>query len=137
MAEAVELLDRRLSDQLPAPLRIGIGVHAGPAILGRLGVDAGDGPARITALGDTVNAASRLEGLNKELGTMLALSRATLDAAGLALPEDTARSVRIRGREEPLAIHALADPAPLRAALAGRPAPAVAIAPPAAAAPAG
>jgi adenylate cyclase len=55
---------------LPAPLRIGAGVNTGPAILG--GTD-------YTALGDTVNAAFRLESATKGIGLGVALGKRTHD----------------------------------------------------------
>ena len=51
-------LNRELSDELDEPLRIGIGIHAGPAIVGEMGHGRA---AALTAIGDTVNTASRLE----------------------------------------------------------------------------
>ena len=60
---------------LPAPLRIGAGVNTGPAILG--GTD-------YTALGDTVNAAFRLESATKGIGLAVAVGERTHNA--LAVP---------------------------------------------------
>ena len=57
-------LNEALSGDLDQPLRIGIGLHAGPAIVGEMGY----GGAPVTAIGDTVNTASRLESLTKEFG---------------------------------------------------------------------
>ena len=62
---------------LPAPLRIGAGVNTGPAILG--GTD-------FTALGDTVNAAFRLESATKGLGLGVALGERTHNELGVAPP---------------------------------------------------
>ena len=53
-----------LRAELDEPLRIGIGIHAGPAIVGEMGYG---NAAAITAIGDAVNTASRLETLTKEL----------------------------------------------------------------------
>ncbi|MCB0530531.1 MAG: adenylate/guanylate cyclase domain-containing protein, partial [Saprospiraceae bacterium] len=62
MGGILEGLNQSLSGQLNEPLKIGIGLHTGPAVLGRIGAarnhDAGN---RISALGDTVNTASRVE----------------------------------------------------------------------------
>ncbi|MGH6959354.1 MAG: adenylate/guanylate cyclase domain-containing protein, partial [Dongiaceae bacterium] len=58
MSESLRELNRSLANDVAEPLRIGIGIHAGPAIVGEMG----HGRATsVTAVGDTVNTASRLE----------------------------------------------------------------------------
>jgi adenylate cyclase len=78
---------------LPAPLRIGAGLNTGPAIVG--GAD-------YTALGDTVNAAFRLETATKSLGMGVALGERTY--AALAEGPRSAfvqRQVELKGYESP------------------------------------
>ena len=78
---------------LPAPLRIGAGVNTGPAIVGG---------SEYTALGDTVNAAFRLEAATKQIGMGVALGERTFQE--LALPPDSpfARcEVELKGYEGP------------------------------------
>ena len=58
------------------PLRAGIGLHCGPVVLGEIGDER---RVEFAVLGDTVNTASRLEGLTRELGTSLAASQALVD----------------------------------------------------------
>ena len=58
MVEQVKTLSQSLAEELPEPLRIGIGIHCGPAIVGRMGYGA---TVHLTAIGDTVNVASRLQ----------------------------------------------------------------------------
>jgi adenylate cyclase len=118
-AMAVELatLNRALEADLKRAIRIGIGVHFGPAIVGEMGYGR---VKSLTAIGDTVNTASRLETLTKEYGVQLVVSEAVEQAAGVSLAQFPAHAVQVRGREESLMIRAIADarelPAPEAAA---------------------
>ena len=111
MERALADLNEELKDHLEAPLRIGIGLHAGPAILGRIGAAGGSGASvNLTALGDTVNTASRLESATKELGGMLAVSEAAWTAAGLGDDESLSRHIMVRGRETEMKVYSLESP---------------------------
>lgn len=87
-------------------LRMGVGIHMGPAILGRIGASSQSG--NLTALGDTVNTASRLEAATKEFNAELVVSEATMAASGLQFPGVDVREITVRGREQPLVVHVLA-----------------------------
>jgi adenylate cyclase len=103
---ALAELNGALAAELSAPLCIGIGLHIGPAIVGVLG----HGPATgLTAIGDTVNTASRLESLSKDFGAQLLVSQELFDAAGQSALPGLAHEVAIRGRSQPLAVRAVAD----------------------------
>lgn len=102
IAEAVATLNGLLAADLEHILRYGVGVHAGPAIVGAMG-DATD--ARFTALGDTVNVAARLQGLTKTLGCVAVVSEAVYRAAGVT-PE-TIRDIAVDGRSEAVRVSAL------------------------------
>lgn len=100
MSRELEVLNADLANELEEPLRIGIGVHVGPVIVGQIG----HGPAaHLTAIGDTVNVASRLEPLTKEFGAEAVISRAVAEAAGLDPARYRAAELPLRGRERPLA----------------------------------
>ena len=75
-----------------------IGVHAGPAIVGNFG---GGRLFDYTAYGDTINAAARLEAINKELGTRICVSAATAERAENFLGRPVGDLV-LRGRSEPM-----------------------------------
>jgi len=76
---------------LPVPLRIGAGVNTGPAIVG--GVE-------YTALGDTVNAAFRLEAATKQLGLGIAVGERTFAGLSAAIQgRFVRRSVELKGYE--------------------------------------
>ncbi len=71
MLRAVEAMQPYFEAQFKINFRIGIGVHYGEVVLGTVG--SGDS-RRLTAIGDTVNLASRIESANKEAGTELLIS---------------------------------------------------------------
>ncbi len=108
----LDLLDRieRLvrEGRVPAT-RVGLGLHAGPAIVGNIG---SAHRKEYTVIGDVVNVASRVEGLNKSLGSQMLVTEEVWRAAGL----DGARGVtpsprdpiQIRGRETAVKILELA-----------------------------
>ena len=120
MAEALDALNTELSVSLEAPMRIGVGIHTGPAILGRIGVAAGDretGMQGITALGDTVNAASRLESATKQFAAFLVVSDSTLRSAGVTLDGVPSQEISVKGKNDTIAVRVLNDLGPLREAL--------------------
>jgi len=109
MSGVLQGLNQSLAGEVPEPLRIGIGVHTGLAILGRIGVSSGTGAGeRVTALGDTVNTASRLESASKTLNVELVLSAHTAELAGIAIPKPAKRRIRLRGRQASITVYAAA-----------------------------
>jgi adenylate cyclase len=106
MAHALDDLNRELEHDLREPLRIGIGLHAGAVILGEMGYRRA---SSLTAIGDPVNVASRLEALTKELGAQLVVSAALAERAGVDLARFELREIEIRGRRRPLRIRVIED----------------------------
>ncbi|MES2667218.1 MAG: adenylate/guanylate cyclase domain-containing protein [Pseudomonadota bacterium] len=115
MGGVMDSLNASLRDELRAPLSMGIGLHTGPAILGRIGASQrNESVARLTALGETVNIASRLETKTKELGVQLALSASTMAAAGATVTDKmTPLAVDLRGLSQPIDIFIVARAADL------------------------
>ena len=82
------------------PFSVGVGLHSGEVTLSRLG--GADSP-EITALGDSVNIASRLQAAGKELGWTIVASMDTAQLAGPSLQLGKQDTVSLRGREKPVA----------------------------------
>ncbi len=104
MLDRLERLNRALAGDLPQPLRIGIGIHFGVAIVGDIGPPL---VRQVSAIGDTINTAARLEAMSKEFSAVVVISEAAARLAGLALPPETRHRVAVRGREEGMFVHAL------------------------------
>ena len=106
MAQALEHLNEQLRHDLDQPLRMGIGVHAGAAIVGEMGY----GPATsVTAVGDIVNTASRLETMTKEFTVQAVISSFVAERAGADLSAFEVRQITVRGRAETMAVHLVPD----------------------------
>ena len=101
MVREVEVLSQKLAGELPVPLKIGIGIHSGPAIVGRMGFGSN---VHLTAIGDTVNVASRLQDLTKEYGCQLVISEQAAMNAGIDPSILPRHELTVRNRLEPLAI---------------------------------
>lgn len=105
MGGVLDSLNQSLHEELRGRLEMGIGLHSGTAILGRIGAAGrSSGASGVTALGDTVNTASRLEGACKELNMQAIISKAVLDKAGADTATLATREIEIRGRAQPIEV---------------------------------
>jgi adenylate cyclase len=103
MLERLDRFNQRLAGELETPIAIGIGIHTGEAIVGRMG------PPKTpiqSAIGDSVNTTSRLEGQSKDLDMPLVVSEETMRAAGLQF-STTLTQVSLRGRAGTMQVIAL------------------------------
>lgn len=94
-------MNRTMADELPEPIAIGVGLHAGSVILGELGYK---DRFVLTAIGDSVHVAARLQELTKDYGCQLIVSEIVAATAGVEMSGIPLREVTVRGRAEPLAV---------------------------------
>jgi adenylate cyclase len=94
-------------------LATGIGLNYGPAVIGDVGSEQS---LSFSVIGDTVNTASRLQGLTRSLGTPIVIGDALVIAARAGASDDTTQLLggfkeegekRLRGRSEPVRIWTL------------------------------
>lgn len=104
MQSELELLSKKLEQEGHPPLRIGIGINSGNAIVGNIGSET---RMEYTAVGDTVNVASRIESLTKETGSDVLISESTYDAVRHAVEAKEMGSLSIKGRVHPVVCYAV------------------------------
>jgi adenylate cyclase len=104
MRERLKRLNEELAGQGHPTLNHGIGIHTGRVVAATIG-----SPNRLSyaLVGDTVNVASRLQGLTRELGTDILLSRETAGLLSERFPLNGFPSVRVKGRSRPVDIYAV------------------------------
>jgi adenylate cyclase len=104
--EATRALSRRWEARCGTPLRNGVGINTGDAIVGTIGSEQ---RLEYTAVGDTVNLASRLESITKEFEVPIIISEFTHDAVKGLFPTRYLGEVTIRGKEIPVKIYAVGE----------------------------
>ena len=106
LQRAIAQLSADLHEELPAPLQLGIGIHSGPAVVGHMG----RGMATyLTAVGDTVNLASRLQDQTKHFGCQLVLSAPAAARAGLDVSALRHEEIAVRNRAGAIGIYIVGE----------------------------
>jgi len=104
MLTRVEELNRHWALENKGPIAIGIGINTGPVVFGNIG---GGKKIEFTVIGDAVNLASRLEGLNKEFGTSIIVSDCTRERiADSAVTRDLG-GYKVKGKTVETTVHEL------------------------------
>lgn len=96
---AATKIQAAVTQEFGGDVRIGIGIHTGEAIAGTIG---GGGKLEFTLIGDTVDAASRIEQLTKETGYPTLLTQDTAHRLSHAPDLATLGRHQLRGRKEPI-----------------------------------
>ncbi len=104
MIEKLQVLQKKWQSEGVPSFDIGVGINTGDAVVGNMGSNQ---RFDYTCMGDTVNLASRLEGLNKEYGTHILVSESTRKQLPDAFVARELDYVRVKGKKEPITIYEL------------------------------
>lgn len=106
IVQDIDRLNEELEKEFSVHLRIAIGIHTGPSIVGVMGY----GQAKsLTAIGDTVNVASRLESVAKELNATIVVSEPTIIQSGVPIKDLQKHDITVRGRSSPMRVYVISE----------------------------
>jgi len=108
MVDALERDNQRRKGEGLAPIKIRIGIHTGPALVGNIGAK---GRVNYTIIGDTVNTCQRIENLGREIETRRAAVILISDSVARDLPASMpyaqVGSFAVKGRDKPVEVYQL------------------------------
>lgn len=107
MKDALERLQQRWQQQGRPRIDIGIGINTGPMLVGNMGSER---RFNYTIMGDSVNLASRLEGVTKSFGTRAIISESTRAEVPSAVTVRELDMIRVKGKSKPVTIYELLGP---------------------------
>lgn len=109
---AVAQLSQDLHEELPQPLQLGIGIHCGQTVVGHMGRGVA---TYLTAVGDAVNLASRLQDETKRFACQLVISSPVAQRAGIDVSAFRHEEITVRNRAGTIGIYVIEDVASLPA----------------------
>jgi adenylate cyclase len=95
MQKRMDTTSAEIAAETGAVLRMRIGINRGPCIVGNMG---GSGRFDYTVIGDTINLASRMEGVNKAYGTRILVSESVVAAVNQQVRFREVDTVRVKGK---------------------------------------
>ena len=107
MMERLERLNATIVARGWPELHVRVGLNSGPMVFGNMG---SRGHLSLTVMGDNVNLGARLEGVNKQYGTAILASEATVVAAGDTIVTRELDVVRVKGKDETVRIYEVLGP---------------------------
>ena len=107
MQVRINQLNQELKNELKEPLKIGIGIHCGLAIVGTMGPPSSP---NYSAIGDCINAAARLEGKSKELECILVVADEVVQNAGIEFSQFPSQQISLRGKQQSVLAYAINNP---------------------------
>ena len=113
--DGLALLNEKWKNRGYQPIRIGVGIHTGEVVAGIIG---SEGRKKFTFTGDTVNTASRVEGLNKEFSTTILVTRETLEAVNGKFTVRRCGEAKVKGKDKLVEVfEVLPESAPIEKAV--------------------
>jgi adenylate cyclase len=107
MQSRINRLNQKLANELKQPLRIGIGIHCGQAIVGTMGPPTAP---NYSAIGDCVNIAALLEKKTKELGCIIVVSAEVVEHAGEDFSRFQSQVISLQGKQQSVHAYLIKNP---------------------------
>lgn len=107
MQEKINQINQKLKNELKEPLKIGIGIHCGLAIVGTMGPPTAP---NYSAIGDCINAAARLQTKTKELECILVVSDEVVQNAGTDFSQFPSQQISLQGKQKSVLTYVVKNP---------------------------